>query len=328
MFPSPAGVRIVRCGITQLNFGSCAEGVLVSRGDGRCVSRQRKPQKRSPHGLGVVAVGRDGYRRDRRGGKSRGHNDGCGRSRPWISPRGGIIARRADGLGAPPGSKPYSTAGGVPAAAAVLRRVRVGMRPEGGRIVRDTGLSGGGGTDADGSMIMAESSPSKALVERGARWATVVAAAGASAEPELPAEGTTKTEAKTALTLDWKTLKPGRRPTVAAEVNTRATSFPEGAEKAFNPHTWPVCVKIAIEEVKGSPHETALSVRGTSPPKSTSGVGEERVRSPQARMRKIPSSSPGVRRLDPLRSCSVVAFGKREVKSEFLLELPLRYSTV
>ena len=43
LFPSPVGVRIARCGITDFKLGSCAEGVQVGRGDGRCVSWRRKP---------------------------------------------------------------------------------------------------------------------------------------------------------------------------------------------------------------------------------------------------------------------------------------------
>ena len=43
LFPSLIGVRIARCRITELKFGSCAEGIQVIRGDGRCVSWQRKP---------------------------------------------------------------------------------------------------------------------------------------------------------------------------------------------------------------------------------------------------------------------------------------------
>ena len=39
------------------------------------------------------------------------------------------------------------------------------------------------GADAAGSVITAESSPCEVLVGGGARWATIVAAAGASAEP-------------------------------------------------------------------------------------------------------------------------------------------------
>ena len=41
LLPSLVGVRIVSCGITELQFGSCAEGVQVGRGDGRCVSCRR-----------------------------------------------------------------------------------------------------------------------------------------------------------------------------------------------------------------------------------------------------------------------------------------------
>ena len=40
--PSPVGVKIEGCGITELRVGSRAEGVQVSRGDGRGVSRRRK----------------------------------------------------------------------------------------------------------------------------------------------------------------------------------------------------------------------------------------------------------------------------------------------
>ena len=31
LFPSPVGVRTARCGTTELNFGSCAEGIQVGR---------------------------------------------------------------------------------------------------------------------------------------------------------------------------------------------------------------------------------------------------------------------------------------------------------
>ena len=43
LLPSPAGVRIARCGVTELEFGSCAEGIQIGRGDGRCVSWRQKP---------------------------------------------------------------------------------------------------------------------------------------------------------------------------------------------------------------------------------------------------------------------------------------------
>ena len=51
------------------------------------------------------------------------------------------------------------------------------------------------------------------------------------------------------------------------------------------------------EKVKDSPPKRTPSVCGTSPLKPTPGVGEERVRSPQARMGKMPPSSTGVRQL-------------------------------
>lgn len=77
-------------------------------------------------------------------------------------------------------------------AAAVLRRVWVEMRPEGGKTVRDTDLSRGQGAETAGSVIAAECSRCEVLVARGACWATVVAAAGTSAEPVPPSEGTAK----------------------------------------------------------------------------------------------------------------------------------------
>ena len=57
---------------------------------------------------------------------------------------------------------------------------------------------------AAGSVITAESSPSEVLVGRGGRWATIVAAAGASAEPWSPPEGMTQTKAKTGLAVREK----------------------------------------------------------------------------------------------------------------------------
>ena len=81
--------------------------------------------------------------------------------------RGGVIARRTYGLGAPSGPKPSPTAGGaVPAAAAVRRRVRVEMRPQGGETFRGAGWPGGEGATAAGSVVTAESSPCKVCVSR------------------------------------------------------------------------------------------------------------------------------------------------------------------
>ena len=71
----------------------------------------------------------------------------------------------------------------MPAAAAVRRRDRVEMRPEGGKTVtvRGTGSPGGEGADAGGLVIVAGSAPCKETC-----WTTAVAAARASAESVPP----------------------------------------------------------------------------------------------------------------------------------------------
>ena len=80
--------------------------------------------------------------------------------------------------------------------------------------------------------------------------------------------------------------RPGQRSTVATETERRATKLPEGAERSS------ILIRGSCDqkspqsaEVKGSPLKTALSVRGTSQPKPTLGIGEEGVLSPQALMR-------------------------------------------
>ena len=69
------------------------------------------------------------------------------------------------------------------------------MRPEGGKPVGGAGSPCGEGVDAGGSVITAESAPCEVFDREGAYWATILAAAGASAEPVPPSEGTAKTEA-------------------------------------------------------------------------------------------------------------------------------------
>ena len=64
------------------------------------------------------------------------------------------------------------------------------MRPEGGKGVGDAGSPCGEGADAAGSVISAESASCEVLDMGGACWATVVKAAGASAEPVPPPEDT------------------------------------------------------------------------------------------------------------------------------------------
>ena len=83
-------------------------------------------------------------------------------------------------------------------AAAVLRRVRAEMRPEGGKAVGNAGWQGGKGADAAGSIITVESAPCGVLDGEGACWVAAVAAAEASAKPVPPSEGTAKTDARAA----------------------------------------------------------------------------------------------------------------------------------
>ena len=54
----------------------------------------------------------------------------------------------------------------------------------------------GEGADTAGSVIAAESAPCEVLDEEGACRATLLAAAGASAEPVPPSEGTEKPKRK------------------------------------------------------------------------------------------------------------------------------------
>ncbi|CAN0577450.1 unnamed protein product, partial [Laminaria digitata] len=83
--------------------------------------------------------------------------------------RGRVLARRANGRGAPPGPKPKSTAGcTVPEAAAVFRRVRVEMRPEGDNSIGGAGLPGGEEADVARPVVAAESTPCEVLVGEGA----------------------------------------------------------------------------------------------------------------------------------------------------------------
>ena len=72
------------------------------------------------------------------------------------------------------------------------------MRPEGGKAVGGDGSPCGEGADAAGSVIAVESAPCNVLDEEGACRVTLVTAAGASADPVPPSEGTAKTEAKAA----------------------------------------------------------------------------------------------------------------------------------
>ena len=71
------------------------------------------------------------------------------------------------------------------------------MRSEGGFAVGGAEEPGDTGVDAIGPVVTTESVPCCVeLLEKGVGWATVVAAAGVSAEPVPTSVGTAKTEAK------------------------------------------------------------------------------------------------------------------------------------
>ena len=113
-------------------------------------------------------------------------------------------------------------------AAAVFRRVRVEMRPEGYKAVGGAGSPCGEGADAAGSVILAESTPCEVLDLGG----TLVAAAGASAEPVMRPKSAAKTEAKAVSAAGKKSPRPGRQSSVVTAAVTRTTNLPEGAERS------------------------------------------------------------------------------------------------
>ena len=106
-------------------------------------------------------------------------------------------------------------------AVADLRRVGVKMRPEGGKAVGGAGSPCGEGADAAGSVISAESAPREVFDVKGACWATLVAAAGTSAQPVPPAEGTAKTKAKAVSAAGKLSPRSGRQPSVVTAAVTR-----------------------------------------------------------------------------------------------------------
>ena len=101
------------------------------------------------------------------------------------------------------------------------------MRSEDGFTVWGAGEPGEAGADAVGPVVSTESAPCVELLE-GVGWATVVAAAGASAEPVPTSVGTAKTEAKSLSAAGKARPRPGQRSTMATDAETRATNLPEG----------------------------------------------------------------------------------------------------
>ena len=86
--------------------------------------------------------------------------------------------------------------------------------------------------------------------------------------------------------------------------------------KVVNLHrgTWARKSRTSVE-VKTNPPKMAVSGWGTSPPKPVPGTGVKGGCMPQALTRYMASSSAGMGRLEPLRSCSVASCGSREKKS-------------
>ena len=96
------------------------------------------------------------------------------------------------------------------------------MRSEDGFAVGGAGRPGETGVDTVEPAVSIESVPCVELLE-GVDWATVVAAAGASAEPVPTSVGTAKTEPKALSVADKARPRPGQRSTVATDAETRAT---------------------------------------------------------------------------------------------------------
>ena len=162
------------------------------------------------------------------------------------------------------------------------------MRSEDGFAVWGAGEPGKAEADAPGPVVSTESVPCLGLLE-GVGWATLVAAAGASAEPAPTSVGTAKTGSE--IVVDCRQSLPAAGIAIDGVDGCRNTSdeSPRRSRKVVNPQTWPVCTQKSAG-VKGSPPKTVLSVRGTSPPKPTPVIGEEGVGSPQAHIRYIPPS--------------------------------------
>ena len=125
-------------------------------------------------------------------------------------------------------------------AAIARRRVRVEMRPQGGKAIGSTGSPSGEEVDAAGSVIAVDSAPCEVLVGEGACWAIAVAAAGGSAEPcrsqrarRNRNEGGRQKFSVAGTAVDG----------VDGVRHTR-DEFPRTSIKVVNPHTWPVRAKV------------------------------------------------------------------------------------
>ena len=211
-----------------MQFGSSAEGVQIGRRGGGGLRRGREPKKRDTQRLCSVAVRRDGYGRDRRWGSkcARGssqrqprarnarrrvdprkmsaepcrvrnhsqqqaarHGSGCSSARWRVDPRG----RRPRN---PAGSKTIVSSRLRGAAAALLRRVRVEIRPV-----------GGSATEASGGGVGARGGKSDGVASK----------------------GTAKTGVKVASAASPNAARSWRSSPVPTKAETRATNLPVGA---------------------------------------------------------------------------------------------------
>ena len=114
------------------------------------------------------------------------------------------------------------------------------------------------------------------------------------------------------------TTRPAeRRSQVATKAEARAINLPVGVKKVFDPQTWPVFLTTA--QAKSGERESTPDCTiglGHQPiPQSTPGIGEERVRRPEARTRYVAPSSMRESQLDPTRSCSVASCGSQGKES-------------
>ena len=120
------------------------------------------------------------------------------------------------------------------------------MQPEGGKAVG--GARSLGGADVAGSVMEAELTPCVVLVGERTWWAKAVAAAGTSAEPVLPSEGTAKTEAKAGFGGMQNCFVAGTAIDGGDGGRYMSDEPPRRSRKVVNPHTWPMRAKIVNTE--------------------------------------------------------------------------------
>ena len=165
-------------------------------------------------------------------------------------------------------------------AATVLRRVRVEMRPEGGKAVGGAGSPCGEGADAPGSVISAESAPCEVLDVGKACWATLVAAAGDSAEPVPSPEGTAEAEVKAVSAAGNNYLRPGRQSSVVTAAVARTTNLPKKARGSSILKRGP-CVGKSPRIRRGEREHTQNSALGVGYPPIQTNTGG--LRGPDAK---------------------------------------------